>query len=199
MKRRGCAVPFFAAVILWAIFFLGFCAGKAVGAQEEPMEPVAEQVIRTLVEAADACEMPVGVSVDQLMDPVDVSGIGHLAGVDAEAVLTLESEPQLVSLGSWKITAYCACKKCCGKDPDHPKYGITATGTVATQGRTIAADPKVLPYGTVVVIDGHEYIVEDCGGAIKNQRIDVYFDTHEEALQWGVKHLEVFTYEEDDE
>lgn len=92
------------------------------------------------------------------------------------------------SLGNFKITAYCPCSQCCGKYAN----GITATGTIATEGRTIAADPKVLPYGTSVWIDGKEYVVEDCGGAIKGNEIDLYFDSHEEALRWGVQTKEVY-------
>ena len=98
-----------------------------------------------------------------------------------------EPEVEYVSLGMYKVTAYCACVRCCGKTD-----GITATGTKATEGRTIAADPKVLPYGTKVIINGHEYTVEDCGGAIYGNRIDIYFDSHEEAVQFGVQMLEVF-------
>ena len=84
------------------------------------------------------------------------------------------------------ITAYCPCEKCCGKTD-----GITATGTKATAGRTIAVDPNVIPYGSEVVIDGKTYISEDCGGAIKGNHIDMYFDTHEQALQWGVREKEI--------
>lgn len=77
-------------------------------------------------------------------------------------------------------TAYCPCERCCGKSD-----GITATGTQATAGRTIAVDPSFIPYGTNVIINGNTYVAEDCGGAIKGNRIDVYFDTHAEALQFG--------------
>lgn len=80
------------------------------------------------------------------------------------------------------VTAYCPCEECCGKDD-----GITATGTHATAGRTIAVDPEVIPYGTEVVISGEKYIAEDCGEAIKGRRIDVYFDSHAEAEAYGVK------------
>lgn len=80
------------------------------------------------------------------------------------------------------VTAYCPCKECCGKAD-----GITATGTQATEGRTIAVDPEVIPYGTEVVISGEKYIAEDCGEAIKGRRIDVYFDSHAEAKAYGVK------------
>ena len=62
----------------------------------------------------------------------------------------------------------------------------TATGTIATAGRTIAVDPNVIPYGTSVEIDGIGVrVAEDCGGAIKGNRIDLLFDTHQEALNFG--------------
>ena len=93
-----------------------------------------------------------------------------------------------VSLGVFKLTAYCACEKCCGEYAN----GYTATGTLATEGRTIAVDPRVIPYGTHVIIDGHEYIAEDCGGGIKQNRIDVFFGSHDAALQFGVGEAEVF-------
>ena len=98
-----------------------------------------------------------------------------------------DAEQKTVSIGKYKLTAYCACNKCCGKTD-----GITATGTKATQGRTIAVDPKVIPYGSEVLIDGKTYIAEDCGGAIKENRIDVFFDSHEDALQFGVKFQDVY-------
>lgn len=95
--------------------------------------------------------------------------------------------PQTVSLGEYKITAYCPCAKCCGKSD-----GITSTGVLARQGRTIAVDPQKIAYGDRVIINGHTYTAEDCGGAIKGNRIDVYFDSHEDALEFGVQYAEVF-------
>ena len=98
--------------------------------------------------------------------------IGYNLNHDAEAqaaevgVVELSSEyvyTDYKSLGEFVITHYCACEKCTDGD------GITATGTKATEGRTIAVDPEVIPYGTMVVIDGHTYIAEDCGGAIKGR------------------------------
>ena len=72
-----------------------------------------------------------------------------------------------------------------------PKDGITASGTQATAGRTIAA-PRTFAFGTKIMINGHVYTVEDRGGAIQGNRIDIYFDTHEEALKFGVKNMEIF-------
>jgi 3D (Asp-Asp-Asp) domain-containing protein len=93
---------------------------------------------------------------------------------------------KLQSLGVYKLTAYCSCAKCCGKTD-----GITASGTHVTAGRTIAA-PKTFAFGTKIMINGHVYTVEDRGGAIQGNRIDIYFDTHEEALKFGVKNMEIF-------
>lgn len=87
---------------------------------------------------------------------------------------------------TFRVTAYCPCSKCCGKWAN----GITSTGATAQANRTIAVDPKVIPYGSVVRMNGIDYVAEDCGGAIKGNRIDVYFDTHAEAMAFGVQYLE---------
>lgn len=99
-----------------------------------------------------------------------------------------EPEPT-VNYTEMKIiaTAYCPCVKCCGKDD-----GITSTGVKAKAGRTIAVDPKVIPYGSEVIIDGNTYIAEDCGGAIDGNRIDIFFDDHNSALAFGVKKLDAY-------
>ena len=96
-------------------------------------------------------------------------------------------EPKEKNLGKFKLTAYCNCEKCCGKTD-----GITSTGTKATQGRTIAVDPKVIGYGSKVKINGKEYIAEDCGGAIKSNHIDVFFNNHQDALDFGVQYANVY-------
>ena len=90
------------------------------------------------------------------------------------------------SLGTFKLTAYCACSKCCGKS-----NGITASGVKATAGRTVAVDSSI-PFGTKLIIDGHTYIAEDRGGAIKGKKIDIFFNTHQEAINFGVQYKEVF-------
>lgn len=87
--------------------------------------------------------------------------------------------------GVYKVTAYCACAKCCGKT-----NGITASGTHATANRTIAT-PSTFKFGTKVLINGTTYTVEDRGGAIQGNRIDIYMNTHSEALAFGVRYLYV--------
>ena len=118
--------------------------------------------------------------------------LGHeeAQAAEPEEVIELKSDYAYTdyrSLGEFVISHYCSCETCCNKSD-----GITASGTKATAGRTIAADPDVLPMGSVVIIDGHTYTVEDVGGAIKGKRIDIFMDSHEEALQAGVRTAEVF-------
>ncbi|MCJ7482618.1 MAG: 3D domain-containing protein [Thermodesulfovibrionales bacterium] len=86
----------------------------------------------------------------------------------------------------YKVTAYCPCEKCCGAFAD----GITASGALA-KGKLIAA-PKSIPFGTWIEIEGYGWAeVLDRGGSIKGRRLDLLFPTHQEALNWGVKYLEI--------
>ena len=84
-------------------------------------------------------------------------------------------------------TAYCSCVKCCGKWSD----GITASGVKAKANHTIAVDRKVIPLGTHIIYNGIEYVAEDTGSAIKGNKIDIYFDSHEEALEFGKQRIEI--------
>lgn len=101
---------------------------------------------------------------------------------DATAATTTST---VINGQTYKITAYCSCSKCCGKTT-----GRTASGTKATAGRTVAASSK-FAFGTKLNIGGHIYTVEDRGGAINGNRIDIYVNSHSQALQWGVKYLPV--------
>lgn len=111
------------------------------------------------------------------------------AEIIKEAEAKKEEEPELVSLGVYKISAYCPCEKCCLKSD-----GITASGVKASPNRTVAVDG--IPFGTRLLIDGNEYIVEDRVGSGK-RLIDVFFDSHEEALNSGLWYdTEVFMINE---
>ncbi len=85
----------------------------------------------------------------------------------------------------FKVTAYCSCAKCCGK-----VTGRTASGSHAVAGKTVAASGQ-FAFGTKLNINGQEYTVEDRGGAIQGNRIDIYMNSHAEAVAWGVKYLPV--------
>lgn len=93
---------------------------------------------------------------------------------------------------TFKVTAYCPCPKCCGEWSD----GFTFTGELAHEGVTIAADPSVLPLGTIVEIEGiGQRVVQDIGGAIEGNEIDLFFYSHEAALAFGIQYLEVTVIE----
>lgn len=91
----------------------------------------------------------------------------------------------VVGTGKYKITAYCSCAKCCGKT-----NGITAMGTKAQANHTIAASSQ-FAFGTKIRINGIVYTVEDRGGAIYGNKIDIYMNSHSEALAWGVRYLNI--------
>jgi 3D (Asp-Asp-Asp) domain-containing protein len=105
-----------------------------------------------------------------------------------------------------EATGYCRCRSCCGWKRNwllrpvyasgplkgkRKKVGVTASGTRARRG-TIAADTTRYPFGTIMYVEGYGYgRVEDRGGAIKGDRVDLFFDTHRQALTWGRKRLKV--------
>lgn len=169
-RRRGAVFTSLA-----AIFFAGVIVGATASAV----------IIKAIADKPDA--------VDSLSE--------HHASVEQAEQ---EKEEEYISLGEFKLTAYCPCKKCCGKWAENRPIGkdgkeivYTASGAIAEPGKTVAADTSILPFGKKVYIDGHEYTVQDTGGAIKGNRIDVYFADHQEALKFGVQYKEVFILEED--
>ena len=102
------------------------------------------------------------------------------------------SQPAMQS-GTFTAYAYCACEKCCGK---WAEYGLTASGTVPQQGRTVAVDPDVIPLGSELWIDGEgPYIAEDTGSGIDGSTIDAYHDSHADALEWGKREVTVTWHE----
>ena len=104
-------------------------------------------------------------------------------------------------MGSFKLTGYCACKKC------GTGTGITYSGKKVRANHTVAADLKLLPIGTYIIIEGIEdgakkyngvYQVEDKGGGVKNKHIDIYQPTHELAslvTYHGATHANVYIAE----
>ncbi|MNH75620.1 Cell wall-binding protein YocH precursor [compost metagenome] len=117
----------------------------------------------------------------------------HIAMAKAKIASELEAVKQETQKqeDEWQLytlTSYTAGYESTGKRPGDKGYGITASGKRVKEGRTIAADPKVLPLGTKVYIDGiGERVVEDTGSAIKKNKIDVYIADLDKALEFGVK------------
>ena len=118
-----------------------------------------------------------------------------LENQEQDASDPLMYEPEYI--GEFEITYYTAGPESTGKTPEHPAYGITRSGAVVEEGRTIAADWSVLEPGTKVYIDGiGERIVEDTGGAIVDKCIDVYVEDLEVALQGGRHKADVWIVKE---
>lgn len=96
-------------------------------------------------------------------------------------------------LGNYKLTAYCNCAKCCGKwSPERGGKGTTKSGTYPEEGRTVGCNS--LPLGTHIMINDHEYIVEDTGN-MKSNVIDVFIDNHSRACDFGVQYADVYLAE----
>jgi len=113
--------------------------------------------------------------------------------VTASAVIAPSAINHKLRTLRMEVTAYCPCTKCCGENAQ----GITASGRDVSynNSRFVAADTTVLPFHTKLIIpgyhDGATVEVIDRGGAIKGNKLDLYFPTHEEALQWGRKWIDV--------
>lgn len=91
------------------------------------------------------------------------------------------------------VTAYSPYEESTGKSPDDPDFKVTASGTIATQGRTIAMD-KIFPFGTLVKIEGFDEVfrVEDRGFKIKGNSVDVYFEDVDDAIKFGKQKRKIY-------
>ena len=90
-----------------------------------------------------------------------------------------------------RVSAYCPCEKCCGKNNDRK----TASGHKIRRGDVFVAADTKYPFGTEIIVPGYNKSrpvkVLDRGYAIKGEKLDVFFDSHRKALNWGVQYLSV--------
>ena len=164
-KRQKEELFFYLAVAVWAVFCV-WCLYH--GLEKRIPEPVEEVVEPVVVEVIS--EEPEAEKLDMTKFP---------------------------SIENATLTHYCVCKKCCGKDESHPAYGITASGRVAEPYVSVAVDPFMIPLGSKVYIDYgdgeiFEYRADDTGSAIAGAKIDLCVSDHEEALELGVKTVQVW-------
>jgi 3D (Asp-Asp-Asp) domain-containing protein len=101
-------------------------------------------------------------------------------------------EDVYADIGNFYVTAYCGCEICCGEWAHKRQDGIIrgASGEELVSGYSVAADPSI-PFGAQLYIEGVRYEVQDRGGAIKGQRLDIYFKAHEDALAFSAGHYNV--------
>lgn len=135
------------------------------------------------------------IKMDVLEDIEEVTEIPHsdeeLAVESTDEIEEIEEveeveEPQenKTFYGTCTITHYCNCSACCGQWAG----GATASGVMPQAGVTVASGD--LPFGTVIEINGHQYTVQDRG--VSGMWIDIYCDSHEEALQRGMYTADVY-------
>jgi 3D (Asp-Asp-Asp) domain-containing protein len=176
-----------AASVIFAIGLAGVVTAKVnTDRQDRP-------VIR-FVNSADPRAMLTSplVEVEERLDDAQLASLQ----IHAEETLVLPPAPAFRIL-RMEVTAYCACTKCCGPNAQ----GITASGKLVSynDGKFVAADTRLLPFGTKLQVPGYaggETIeVIDRGGAIKGNKLDLYFETHQAALEWGRQWVDVVVFE----
>lgn len=91
-------------------------------------------------------------------------------------------------LGKFDTTAYCSCSLCCSGG-----FSLTCSGTVPKANHTISADISRFPFGTKLMIGDIIYTVEDTGSNISDNELDIYFDSHQQALDYGRQTVDVYT------
>jgi len=157
-------------------------------------EKAAPRVAKLEPSKSAASETPslgaLSASSDGIFRAPTISGMetGYV-NLDGTTRSNVETPPELKGAQSqlFRVTFYCACMECCGKT-----NAITASGEKAIAGTTVAASSSI-PFGTRIWIAGYgERIVQDRGGAIGLNRLDIYVNTHEEALSHGSRMLEVW-------
>ena len=143
-----------------------------------------------LVISAKAAEKPTTPPSSAITDN------GQLSGDDTPAQEPLRLDQAHV-LENVTVTHYCICQRCCGKAPDHPAYGITASGRRATPYVSVAVDPSMIPLGADVLVDYgdgeiHYYRADDTGSGVGSRHIDLCVGSHAEALQMGHRTATVY-------
>ena len=188
-------------IIACLFFLLGFLMGAVVieldGAAVNQTIPAAARRSYPLsaMESADEPE-----TVETASLPAPAVQLAAEKPVSAGIAFRWDMAAQdYVSLGEYKLTSYCACEKCCGywatirpTDKNGEPIVYTASGAIARQGVTVAADTSVLPFGTVILIGGEEFTVQDVGGGVNGKHIDIYFEDHQAAREFGVRYETIY-------
>ena len=157
-------------IMIGVIIGLLLSASRSQAAETVSIPPRAEYVGVIPTEAQKAAQPPTGVNETPLASMPDAEMV--------EAIGT-----RWERLGKWKTTGYCPCRRCNGRNA-----GRTASGAPMIPGRTVAVGG--LPFGTVLRVNGVEYVVEDRGTPYGH--IDFLYPDHATASRHGVQYLEVY-------
>jgi 3D (Asp-Asp-Asp) domain-containing protein len=198
----------------WAFLFmvyivlLAIIVGEMAAKNEQPISTLKPN--RVAMETVMSSSKTIQAPAITASSPSDFPSIQAHQAVKQEAIkeslpiTTPVRKPDMADHALRKIevtaTGYYAGPESTGKDEGHPQYGITYSGVKVRKDHvsTIAADPKVLPLGTILFIPGYGYgVVADTGSAIKGNKIDLYFDTKDDVFDlWGKKTLQVAVLKE---
>lgn len=183
--------------------------------ENEPIET--ETVIIETVETAAVNIEAVKEEPKEKVIPKDITDRNNLAEkiVDEANIYFVNDNASFKVVRTLEIsaTAYCICEECCDKPVGHKAYGLTKSGLNLTKCKgdphIVAADWDNIPQGTEIYIEvpksSRDYLyvksdygfatVEDEGGKIQGNKIDIYFPTHEEAIAWGKREVKVYILE----
>lgn len=123
---------------------------------------------------------------EEVSEPV-ITGPAAECKDTGNAVSVSENRKRGAYLGEFTTTAYCNCRQCCSGG-----FTLTYSGTIPKANHTISADISVYPIGTQLMIGDIIYTVEDIGGNVDGNCLDIYFETHEQALDYGRKTVDVY-------
>ncbi len=203
MVAASCAVMLASAIGVWA-------AVQALGPNSS-VEPLYAVVARSAADpAASSSLITTGSPWTQGVSPTRVEDhLGRVPAIEPIVIPAPAAEPAAagahfnghparhVRTVRMLVTAYCSCEKCCG----HHSDGLTASGysVFANRGKLVAADTRVLPFGSLVQVPGYDggrlVPVLDRGRKIKGHRLDLLMPTHKQAKQWGARWVDVKVYD----
>lgn len=157
------------AIVSISVFILVICYCT----KSTSVEVVDEEVYYNTVDEPE--------EITEKLPPVDI--VPETVDNSFEPEEELPNE-EYISLGEFEVTAYSMA--------EGSGCGLTKSGTVPQLNYTVAVDPEVIPLGSIIVIDGVDYVAEDTGGLVKGKVVDIYVESTEVALEYGRQVHEVY-------
>lgn len=146
---------------------------------------------RTIEMAAEIAETAQEAAEEAAAEAAEAAEAEAIAAQEAAEAEAAAREAEMLAsaeyLGTFTLTAYCNCARCCGTAGN-----ATASGVMPTSGHTVAMGG--IEFGTKLLINGTVYTVEDRGTPYGH--VDIFFDSHEEALQFGMSSADVYLIKE---
>lgn len=213
MSIKKCLIVF-GLLILVAVIYFTFCESKQIEKAENPTEcnesllkPFSgetdiksiEYMPEVIEGQEDGIEEVTEAVLEEEVEVIEEAEVVEKLPEQFETQVKEIEKPQNICLGKCRLTAYCSCRECCGKyaenrpkDENGNEIVITSSGARAKQGVTVAVDKSQIPFGTVLIINGKEYIAQDEGYGVGNNCIDIYFNNHDEATRFGIQYADVY-------